>query len=425
MNYCLYIKGASYITVDSVSIVANKGGVGRGTGFLSIHSNAYYALVKNCYMENGGTGSSLLVLGKGGAYVVFDHNYFNITGNSGNVISANQFVGTGDAPEHTTYTNNIIYSARPASAICYAMTVSGSGNLLENNTIYFNGSGILNQYGASSVGNVYRNNTIYGSATFNPSANSLVENNKVYGTGKTTIAAGTTLINNTFNTVTISGANVVARENTFNQDFTISGAGTQLIGNIVTGTVTVSSNDNVIILNNITATGDYAVNLNAKTGNTVTGNILIAKEYYGDAAVKYTNENNVVEDNYPMDIDMIVSAEPIFVGQDAEITISAVENFNVFQRSESVFCKQRFEIIYPLFSCVKPYPKHIVLHRTYAANGQGGFRFSCICDTINNVHIQSSLSQRLDFLKFFAAYGFVPSFVQFIFVNRCPCLNQT
>ena len=328
MNYCLYIKGASYITVDSVSIVANKGGVGRGTGFLSIHSNAYYALVKNCYMENGGTGSSLLVLGKGGAYVVFDHNYFNITGNSGNVISANQFVGTGDAPEHTTYTNNIIYSARPASAICYAMTVSGSGNLLENNTIYFNGSGILNQYGASSVGNVYRNNTIYGSATFNPSANSLVENNKVYGTGKTTIAAGTTLINNTFNTVTISGANVVARENTFNQDFTISGAGTQLIGNIVTGTVTVSSNDNVIILNNITATGDYAVNLNAKTGNTVTGNILIAKEYYGDAAVKYTNENNVVEDNYPMDIDMIVSAEPIFVGQDAEITISALENFN-------------------------------------------------------------------------------------------------
>ncbi|WP_405265534.1 beta strand repeat-containing protein [Methanobrevibacter sp.] len=328
MNYCLYIKGASYITVDSVSIVANKGGVGRGTGFLSIHSNAYYALVKNCYMENGGTGSSLLVLGKGGAYVVFDHNYFNITGNSGNVISANQFVGTGDAPEHTTYTNNIIYSARPASAICYAMTVSGSGNLLENNTIYFNGSGILNQYGASSVGNVYRNNTIYGSATFNPSANSLVENNKVYGTGKTTISAGTTLINNTFNTVTISGANVEARENTFNQDLTISGAGAQFIGNTVTGTVTVNSNDNVIVLNNITATGDYAVNLNAKTGNTVTGNILIAKEYYGDAAVKYTNENNVVEDNYPMDIDMIVSAEPIFVGQDAEITISAVENFN-------------------------------------------------------------------------------------------------
>ena len=55
---------------------------------------------------------------------------------------------------------------------------------------------------------------------------------------------------------------------------------------------------------------------------------MIAKEYYGDAAVKYTNENNVVEDNYPMDIDMIVSAEPIFVGQDAEITISALENFN-------------------------------------------------------------------------------------------------
>ena len=103
---------------------------------MSIHTGAYNTLVKNGYFENGGTGSSLLVLGKGGAYAVFDHNVFNITGSSGNILSANQFVGQGAAPEHVSYTNNLLYNSQPGSAFCYAMTVSGSGNLIENNTIY-------------------------------------------------------------------------------------------------------------------------------------------------------------------------------------------------------------------------------------------------------------------------------------------------
>ena len=77
-NYCLYIRGASYVTVDDVNMVANVRGVGSGTGFLAIHTGAYYTTVKNSYFENGGTGSSVLVLGSGGAYVVFDHNIFNI-----------------------------------------------------------------------------------------------------------------------------------------------------------------------------------------------------------------------------------------------------------------------------------------------------------------------------------------------------------
>ena len=113
INCCLYIKGASNVTVDDISIVANKRGVGSGTGFLSIHTGAYNTLVKNSYFENGGTGSSLLVLGKGGAYAYFDHNVFNITGSSGNILSANQFVGSGANPEHVSYTNNVLYNNQP------------------------------------------------------------------------------------------------------------------------------------------------------------------------------------------------------------------------------------------------------------------------------------------------------------------------
>ena len=303
INYCLYIKGASNVTVDDISIVANKRGVGSGTGFLSIHTGAYNTLVKNSYFENGGTGSSLLVLGKGGAYAYFDHNVFNITGSSGNILSANQYVGTGDAPEHVSYTNNVLYNSQPGSAFCYAMTVSGSGNLVENNTIYHNGSGILNQYGASSTGNVYRNNTLYGNTNFNPSANSIVENNKIYAT--TNIAANTTVVGNTFVNVAISGTNTTFENNN------------------VSGTVTVSGNDNFIVGNNITSTGDYAVDLKTTTGNVVTDNYLIASLYKGDAAVNYAGEDNIVADNDPI-VDISVIADSVLVGSDATVVVTVV-----------------------------------------------------------------------------------------------------
>ena len=307
INYCLYIKGASNVTVDSVSIVANKRGVGSGTGFLSIHTGAYNTLVKNGYFENGGTGSSLLVLGKGGAYAVFDHNVFNITGSSGNILSANQFVGSGAAPEHVSYTNNVLYNSQPGSAFCYAMTVSGSGNLIENNTIYHNGSGILNQYGATSTGNIYRNNTLYGNTNFNPSANSLVENNKIYAT--TNIAANTNATGNIFANVAISGTN------------------TSFVNNVVYGTVTVSGNANSIEDNIITSTGVYAVDLKSTANNTVTNNILYANELLGNDAVNFVEDkDNTVEDNFPVDPVLVVEASDINVGENATINVSFKEN---------------------------------------------------------------------------------------------------
>ncbi len=302
INGDLFIQGASYVTVDGIYMKANMSGVGSGTGFLSIHTGANNTLVKNSYFENGGTGSSLLVLGKGGAYATFDNNVFNITGSSGNILSANQYVGTGAAPEHVAYTNNVLYNSQPGSPFCYAMTVSGSGNLVENNTIYHNGSGILNQYGATSSGNVYRNNTLYGNTNFNPSANSIVENNKIYAT--TNIAANTTVLGNTFNNVAISGTN------------------TKFLLNNVSGTVTVKGNENIIVANVIVSDGEYAVDLQSTANNTVTENVLYASELYSDAAVKYDNENNTVEGNAPFDAGLNVEVNDIFVGEDAVVNIT-------------------------------------------------------------------------------------------------------
>ena len=306
INTVVFVTRAPHVTLDSISATASMSGVGSGTGFVCFRAYSEYGTLKNSYLHNAGNGgSSLIVAGGGAPYLTIDHNVFNVTGMSGNIISGNTWTSgsAGPTPDHLVITNNIVSSTYNSGAICRLISLLGSYNVVENNTMYHNGAGIM-----GGTYNTYRNNIITGAVTFAPGANAIVDNNSVEGA--TTIAKDSAVTGNTFG------------------DVTISGAGAQFIGNTVTGTVTVNSNDNVIVLNNITATGDYAVNLNAKTGNTVTGNILIAKEYYGDAAVKYTNENNVVEDNYPMDIDMIVSAEPIFVGQDAEITISAIENFN-------------------------------------------------------------------------------------------------
>ena len=103
-------------------------GVGAGTGFLAIHSEAYYTIIKNSYFENGGTGSSCVVLGKGGKYATFDNNLFEITGSSGNVLSSNVFVGSGELPQFVNYTNNVINSHVTGSAFMYGITVCGEGN---------------------------------------------------------------------------------------------------------------------------------------------------------------------------------------------------------------------------------------------------------------------------------------------------------
>ena len=322
INNCLYIKGASYVTVDSIKIIANKSGVGSGTGFASVHSNAYYTVVKNCYMENGGTGSSCLVLGKGGKYATFDNNIFNITGSSGNILSSNIFVGTGNNPEGVNYTNNIIYNSMPSAATMYGITVCGQGNIIENNTLVnFKGNAITNQYGATSTKNIYRNNNITGGGTMLVGTYSLVENNTVQAS--ITVTEGCNAIDNNVKGLTISGKNAIAKNNTIEGDVTISGTNTTFANNSVSGTVTVSSNNNRIVGNDIISAGAYAIDLKTTTGNNVSNNYLIAANAKGVNAVNSAGENNnITSDNRPYQANITVVADSIWIGSNGIVTVT-------------------------------------------------------------------------------------------------------
>ncbi|WP_298521906.1 Ig-like domain-containing protein, partial [uncultured Methanobrevibacter sp.] len=299
INGDLFVKGASNVTIDNVYMKVNISAIGQSTGFIAIHTGAYYTTVKNSYFENGGSGSSILVLGKGGKYAVFDNNVFNVTGSSGNVVSSNIFVGAGDNPECANYTNNIIYNAMEEAATMYGMTVCGANNIIENNTIFnFKGAGIVNQWGATSTKNVYRNNTITGGASLTAGTYSIIEDN--YLEGALTIAEGCNATGNTAKTVSISGKEAVVDNNTFNGAVTIAAAAknTTFTNNYLKDALTVNSNDNTITGNKISTEKDYAVDLKSTSGNTVTKNVLSSVDKMGDDAVNYAaDKNNTVKLN--------------------------------------------------------------------------------------------------------------------------------
>uniref|UniRef100_UPI00386F86FB hypothetical protein n=1 Tax=Methanobrevibacter sp. TaxID=66852 RepID=UPI00386F86FB len=240
-------------------------------------------------------------------------------GNVGNLIYLNVYNIAG-APSgvplnnNNTVSNNRIYG-KEGSAISVGLMVEGQNNLIINNTLYK--SSISTSFGGQNpYNNTYVGNTMTEGSGLTAQAGSIVYGNNVTGAlstgkesvaydnvvgGKLTVGQDATAYNNTVgNGLTTGGTNAVIENNTINGAVTINKVGTTFVGNDVNGTVTVSANNNVIKGNNITTTGDYAVDLGSKTGNNVTDNYLIASELKGDAAVKYTNANNIVKDNRPI-----------------------------------------------------------------------------------------------------------------------------
>ena len=213
------VSGLSFLNtafyIDGINMVANMSGVGSGTGFLCIRQNSEYVTVKNSYFENGGTGSSCVVIGTS-SHCTIDNNVLNATKNSGNILYITTYVGTGATPTYNSITNNVIES-QVSSAFCYAIAVIGGYNNIENNTINHPGAGIVQQStwgGAPQPNgfNTYINNTLTGGCGLTAMVNSTVVNNTVEGA--MTLNADCTAEGNTVNSLTVNGANCIVKETT-------------------------------------------------------------------------------------------------------------------------------------------------------------------------------------------------------------------
>ena len=319
-NTQLWIANTHHVVLDNISNVIEDQRVGSGVGATSVRENCTYVTVKNSYFYTRNNGGSSSLVMAWADYCTFDNNTIVVEGNVGNMIYLTTFnvqIPAGVvANVHNNITNNRIYSPNTATSICWALVLSGSDNLIENNTIEYNGVGITTQFGSTaSPNNTYRNNKMLNGSSMSVLPDSIVYDNYVSGaltvgarsvaynntvSGKLSVAQGAKVYDNTVaGGLATTGTDSIIENNTIAGAVTINKVGTTFVGNNVTGTVTVSTNNNVIKGNNITTTGNYAIDLGTKTGNTVTDNYLVSALYGGDAAVKYTNANNIVENNSP------------------------------------------------------------------------------------------------------------------------------
>ena len=193
-------------------------------------------------------------------------------------MGANAYVGTGVTPGNMAVTNNEVFNEQASTSTSYAVTLMGSYNVVENNTIRHKGSGIISanvQWASGpkdpSENNTYRNNVLTGCG-ISATKGSLVENNTMTAAlslgGADMVVIGNTAGSMTVGT-TSAGGNITVDNNTINGAVTINKAatGTVFTNNLVKDTVTVNSNENTITDNQISTEKDYAIDLKTTSNN--------------------------------------------------------------------------------------------------------------------------------------------------------------
>ncbi|WP_405267437.1 hypothetical protein [Methanobrevibacter sp.] len=337
-NTQLWLTNTHHVILDNVSNVIEDQRVGSGVGATSIRDNSTYVTVKNGYFytrNNGGSSSLVLAWAD---YCTFDNNTVVVEGNVGNMIYLNTFnveIPSGVvANQYNKVINNRIYGPDTAAAICWGIVINGQNNLVENNTIYYKGTGIASASGGTVYNVTYRGNKLYngssigGMGTYN---NCTFEDN--YVSGAATITADCNLYNNTINgKLNVNGANVQIVDNNLNADVSIAKAATNttLEDNVIKGTVTVQSGSCNIVGNAINSTGNYAVDLKKTSDNVVEDNVLITKTKVGNDAVNIgSGSNNVVENNSENKaIIALVAPEIVPAGKLFDINVTLLDSFN-------------------------------------------------------------------------------------------------
>ncbi|MEE3324348.1 MAG: hypothetical protein VZR33_03360, partial [Methanosphaera sp.] len=214
-NTQVFTTSASNITFDNINVTVENQGVGMYTGYFALRNGVINVTVKNSYFHGvNNTGCSAIAVTMGENCTI-DNNVVIGEGTVGNLIYLNTY-NAGPTTNNITQnkgnkiTNNNITGPVGAS-ICYGIAVTGPNNLIENNTIYYNGSyGITtnwigsyenvtdpgDEHNVSYYGNRYINNTIIGTAKFSTGNYSIVENNTFGGTS--TIVGHANVTNNIF-----------------------------------------------------------------------------------------------------------------------------------------------------------------------------------------------------------------------------------
>ena len=342
-NTQLWLYNTDHVVLDNISAVVEDRRVGSGVGQTSIRANSSYITVKNSYFytKNNG-GSSTLVLAWAN-YCDIINNTIIGGGDNGNLLYLTTY--NVEIPNGAIFNsfnrliNNTLIGPETPASICYGICLSGSGNLVDGNTITYSGEGIMAQWGSGVTGveseesaynstdNVVSNNKLYGGCGI--SNGNQIYNNYMEGTLRVTNSKA---YNNIANSLIVDGTQAEVYNNTIQGSTSISSNVknaliiiNNLYGNIsipstatnititqnnITGTITLDASANTITNNNITTDEEYTIeSRRACTDNVITDNYLMAASNAGDDSVKLKDPSNVIENNIPINTVITIIAQ--------------------------------------------------------------------------------------------------------------------
>jgi len=353
-NTQLWLYNTNHVILDNISAVVENQRVGSGVGQTSIRANSSYITVKNSYFytkDNG--GSSTLVLAWADNCII-ENNTIEGDGFIGNMLYITTY--NIDIPtdiifnSHNKLINNTIRGPE-AQPTCFGICFCGIDNLIDGNTITYNGTGITQQWGSGIDGietsesafnnsdNIVSNNKLYGGCGIN--AGDVIYNNYMEGR----LSAPKLAYNNTANSANIYSETSELINNTILGPITIiDGINSSKIinntitgdinipqrtntititGNNITGNITLDGSNNIITDNNIITNQEYTItSKRTSNGNIITNNHLIAKTLTGDKSVNINKDTNTIENNTPYENILKINTEELTVGQNTTITAS-------------------------------------------------------------------------------------------------------
>jgi hypothetical protein len=389
-NTQIFIKNANHVTINNISAIVEDRAVGSGVGQTAIRENSSYITVENSTIStknNGGSTSMALswannciirnnrIIGIGNVGNLFYFNTFNLDTTPTNESGQTDF---SIVNVNNTFENNILIGPDTAASICYGIAISGSNNIIRNNTINYTGMGIQNMLGLPDY---YTNITIIDN-TFNgcnvntPCGSSLI-NNTV--TGYVRLCKEDVVLENnnikqlqvTINNVEVTNQtvdevllqnsikNITIENCTINDNITVKGSSrnnapanitinnNQINGNVYlngTNTLTLSNNNitNQVILgsrnynqnvnitnNNITTDNEYAIIVNTTiSGLNISDNYLLTNNTSGNDAIflksnssDHIINNEVVETPTNIEIKNITIDDVLIVNKTSNITV--------------------------------------------------------------------------------------------------------
>ena len=347
-NTQLWFYNTHYVTINNISAVVEDQQIGGGVGQTSIRANSTYITVKNSYFytrNNGGSSSLVLAWAD---YCTVENCTIEGGGGNGNLLyltTYNVNVPEGIiANSNNKLINNTVRGG--STAIAWAIVLSGINNIVDGNTVYTDGAGIMQQWaddpslGAMeyTIRNItVQNNKIYGGGSINAGDyiyNNYVEsgyiaaNNSILinNTAKTiNLREGTVhLINNTVNTMNINNALISYANITGNtiDNININRYATNLsITNNTINNININGSYCNITNNTIITDNEYTITGRGKD-NIITDNYLVAKTLIGDNSIQLNKNTNTITNNKPYETTLQIDTTTFTIGQTANITAS-------------------------------------------------------------------------------------------------------